>query len=151
MRHTREEFVRFLKLRLAVLAATTVIVATGLLGLIDLLSTTTVDTAPVYVHVTAGATVFPVTVFALEYRGIETVDAVRLGAVAAVASVLLFLLLSEGAGRMTDGSLGFGAPTLFYVVTVSLVASTVFVAWLDRVYLDVPSAHRGTRSRDGRE
>jgi hypothetical protein len=147
-----EEFIGFLKVRFSLLVATAFVTALGLLGVIDLLSTTAVDAVPVYVHITLAATVFPVAVFALEYRGVETVDAVRLGAGAGVGAIFLLLVLSEGAGRMTDGVLELGVPTLFYVVTLSIVSSTVFVAWLNRVYLDVPAAHRPSgRRRDRRE
>ncbi|MCX2818130.1 hypothetical protein EGH25_02010 [Haladaptatus sp. F3-133] len=146
-----EDLVRFLKLRLGLLIATTFVTALGLLGIIDLLSTTAIDAVPVYVHITVAATVFPLAVFALEYRGVETVDAVRLGAGAGVGAIFLLLILSEGAGRVTDGVLELGVPTIFYVVTLSIVASTVFVAWINRVYLDVPAPRRTPSGRDRRE
>ncbi|MFP4174688.1 MAG: hypothetical protein ACLFSW_02790 [Halobacteriales archaeon] len=146
------DFVRFLKVRLAILGATAVVTATSLLGVIDLFTTASVDALPVYVHVTVAVAVFPVVVFALEYRGFETVDAVGFGAGVGVAAVLLFLLLSEGMGRIFGGVFELGVPTVFYVATVSVVASTVFVAWVDRVYLGVPAAHRqNPRRRDRRE
>jgi len=80
VRDENPRFTEFLKVRLALLVGSAAVIATGTLGLVDLLSTTSIDAVPVYVHVTVGAAVFPVTVFVLEYRGMETVDAVQSGA-----------------------------------------------------------------------
>jgi hypothetical protein len=148
---TNPDFVDFLKTRLGLLAVTAVVIATGLLGLIDLLSTTAIDALPVYVHITVGATVFPVAVFGLEYRGLATVDAVRLGAGTGVSAIFVLLLLSEGAGRMTNGFLEIGVPILFYVATVSIIAATVLVSWVNRVYLDVSAPRRRSSGRKRRE
>lgn len=142
---TTDDLIRFLKTRVSLLAAATALVAAVIFGVIDVLSTTSVDAIPVYVHITAGAAVFPAAVFALQYRGVETVDAVRLGAGAAVVALLLLLLVSEGAGRAADGFGSLGVPAVFYVFTLSLIVSTVAVAWIDRVYLDVPASNRARR------
>lgn len=143
-----DELISFLKMRVGLLAATTALVAAVIFGVIDVLSTTSVDAVPVYVHVTAGAAVFPAAVFTLQYRGVETVDAVRLGAGAAVVTLFMFLLVSEGAGRAADGFGSLGAPAVFYVLTFSLIVSTVGVAWIDRVYLDVSASDRARRRTD---
>ncbi len=142
--------VEFLKVRLILLVGSAFIIATSLLGLIDLLSTTSIDAVPVYVHVTVGALVFPVTAFVLEYRGVEISEAVRAGAFAGGVSVVVLLLLTEGAGRMTNGVLELGVSTLFYVATVSLISSTVFVIWFGRKYLDVSARRRGHGRRSPR-
>jgi hypothetical protein len=148
VRDTEPQFIRFLKLRFGLLGATAAVIGLGMLGLIDLFSTTSIDAVPVYVHVTVGAIVFPLGVFAFEYRGVELADAVRLGAGAGVTAIFFLLLLSEGAGRMTNGVLELGLPTLFYVVSVSLISSTVIVTWFNRVYLQVSVPRRRTPRRE---
>ncbi len=148
MRDENPRFTEFLKVRLALLIGSAAVIATGTLGLVDLLSTTSIDAVPVYVHVTVGAAVFPVTVFVLEYRGMETVDAVQSGAGAGVAAIFFLLLISEGAGRMTNGVLELGVATLFYIASVSLISATVIVVWVGRTYLDVPASRRRVPRRD---
>jgi hypothetical protein len=148
---TEKRLLRFLKMRMALLGMTSAVIAIGILGLVDLLSTAAVDALPVYVHITVGAIVFPVTVFLFDYHGAETLDAVRFGAVGGVGSVILLLFISEGAGSMISGSAGISVPVLFYVATVSIVASTVIVVWVDRVYLDVPSGRSARSSVLGRK
>ncbi|MDZ7689415.1 MAG: hypothetical protein U5J64_12030 [Halobacteriales archaeon] len=145
-----DRLVEFLKVRLTLLVGSAFFIATFLLGLVDLLSTTSIDAVPIYVHATVGAVVFPVSVFVLEYRGFEMKDAVQTGTGAGAVVVVVLLLLTEGAGRMTNEPFGLGASTLFYVITVSLVSSTLIVIWVGRNYLDVPASERGRHGRRGR-
>ena len=143
-----DRLVEFLKVRLILLVGSAFVIATGTLGLVDLISTTSVDAVPLYVHVTVGAFVFPVSAFFLEYRGFEMSRAVQIGVGAGFAVLFVLLLLTEGAGRMTNEPLGLGASTFFYVITVSLVSSTLIVIWVGRNYLDVRSS-RSERGHKG--
>ena len=143
--------VEFLKVRLTLLVGSAFFIATFLLGLVDLLSTSSVNAVPIYVHATVGAVVFPVSVFVLEYRGFDMIDAVRIGTGAGAVVIFVLLLLTEGAGRMTNGILELGVSTVFYVATVSLISSTVIVIWVGRNYLEVPASERRGRGRGGRK
>ena len=142
--------VEFLKVRLILLVGSAFIIATGTLGLVDLISTASVDAVPLYVHITVGALVFPASAFVLEYRGFEMDKAIQIGVGAGFTVLFVLLLLTEGAGRMTNDPLGLGASTFFYVIAVSLVSSTLIVIWVGRNYLDVRSSKkrdRGSRRR----
>lgn len=138
----------FLKIRMGVLGAAAAVICLGTLGLVDILATTSVDAIPLYVHVTLGAAVFPVSVFLLEYRGEEMVDAAIVSAGAIVVGVFFLLLFTEGAGRIVGGLFGLGSATVFYALSVSLVSSTVIVMWLGRSNLDAlaPGRDRGRRT-----
>ena len=143
--------VEFLKVRLILLVGSAFIIATGTLGLVDLISTASVDAVPIYVHITVGALVFPASAFVLEYRGFEMDKAIQIGVGAGFAVLFVLLLLTEGAGRMTNDPLGLGASTFFYVIAVSLVSSTLIVIWVGRNYLDVRSSKKRDRGRRRRK
>ena len=144
-----DRLVEFLKVRLVLLVGSAFVIATGTLGFVDLLTTASVDAVPIYVHVTVGAVVFPVSAFVLEYRGFEITEAVQAGVGVCFVVLLVLLLITEGAGRMTNGLLELGVSTVFYVVTISLVSSTLIVIWVGRNYLGVPASNRrgGGRAR----
>lgn len=144
-----DRLAEFLKVRLILLVGSAFVIATGTLGLVDLLSTASVDAIPLYVHVTVGALVFPTSAFLLEYRGFEMSKAVQAGVGAGFVVLFVLLLLTEGAGRMTNDPLGLGASTFFYIIAVSLISSTLIVIWVGRNYLDVRSSGR-ERGRGGR-
>lgn len=134
---TREKHLTdFLKIRMGVLGVAAAVICLGTLGLVDILATTTVDAVPVYVHITLGAVVFPISVFLLEYRGEEMVDAAVVSAAGIVVGLFFLLLFTEGAGRIVGGLFGLGSATVFYTFSVSLVSSTVIVMWLGRNHLD---------------
>jgi hypothetical protein len=144
-----DRLVEFLKVRLVLLVGSAFVIATGTLGLVDLLSTASVDAVPLYVHITVGAVVFPVSAFVLEYRGFEITRALQFGVGAGFVVLLVVLLITEGAGRMTNGLLELGVSTVFYVATISIVSSTLIVIWVGRNYLGVPASNgrRGGRTR----
>ncbi len=122
----------FLKLRLGLVAVLAAVIAVGILGLVSVLKTASIHTVPLYVHLTVGAVVFPVVLFGAEYQGVRDVDALKYGLFAAVGSFFFVVLLSEGWGELAGGLLELEAATVFYVVSVSLVAATLIVFRLQR-------------------
>lgn len=125
----KDEFIEYLKVRMAVVASVALVVTTGTLGLIDLLTTVSVDALPLYLHAGVGAAVFPVSVFLLEYRGLGVRDALKGGFVATFTLVFFVVLLSEGASILLTGLLDMSASTFFYSASVGLVSATVIVMW----------------------
>ena len=145
---TRDDHLtEFLKLRMGFLGAAAGVICLGTIGLVDILATASVDAVPLYVHMTLGAAVFPVSVFLLEYHGEDTVDAAVVSAGAILAGVFFLLLFTEGAGRVVGGLFGLGYATVFYSLSVSIVSSTGIVMWLGRKHFDAlaPGNERGSR------
>ncbi len=126
------ELHRFLKLRLGLVAVLSALIAVGILGLISVLKTASIHTVPLYVHLTVGAVVFPLVVFAAEYQGSRGVDALKYGFVAAFGAFFFVVLLSEGWGELAGGLMELEASTIFYVFSVSLVAATLIVYRVQR-------------------
>jgi hypothetical protein len=143
-----EHLTDFLKVRMGVLGAAAAVICLGTIGLVDILATTSVDAVPLYVHITLGAVVFPVSVFLLEYRGEEVVDAAIVSAGAIVVALFFLLLFTEGAGRIVGGLFGLGSATVFYALSVSLISSTVIVMWLGRTRLDVLKPEKAGRRKE---
>jgi hypothetical protein len=122
----------YLKVRLALVAALAVVVTTGVIGLIDVVTSVSVDAMPLYVHVAIGASVFPVTYFLLEYRDIEEELAIKVGLSVAFTAVVGVGLLAEGTDRLITDLGAIGAPTLFYATSIGLIAATLAVTWVQR-------------------
>jgi len=141
----------FLKVRMGVLGAAAAVTCLGTLGLVDILATTSVDAIPLYVHITLGAAVFPVSVFLLEYRGEDMVDAAIVSAGGIVVGTFFLLLFTEGAGRIVGGLFGLGSATVFYTLSVSLISSTVIVMWLGRNHLDALSPGKESGQAQGQK
>ncbi len=138
----------FLKMRMGVLGAAAAVICLGTIGLVDILATASVDAVPLYVHITLGAAVFPVSVFLLEYRGVDIVDAAIVSAGGIVIALFFLLLFTEGAGRIVGGLFGLGSATVFYALSVSLISSTVIVMWLGHTHLDVLKPENAGRRKD---
>lgn len=143
-----EHLTDFLKVRMGVLGAAAAVICLGTIGLVDILATASVDAVPLYVHITLGAVVFPVSVFLLEYRGEEVVDAAIVSAGVIVVALFFLLLFTEGAGRIVGGLFGLGSATVFYALSVSLISSTVIVMWLGRTHLDVLKPENAGRRKE---
>lgn len=143
-----EHLTDFLKVRMGVLGAAAAVICLGTIGLVDILATTSVDAVPLYVHITLGAAVFPVSVFLLEYRGEDMVDAAIVSTGGIVVALFFLLLFTEGAGRIVGGLFGLGFATVFYAFSVSLISSTVIVMWLGRTHLDVLKPEKVGRRKE---
>ncbi|MDY6779227.1 MAG: hypothetical protein SV760_01495 [Halobacteria archaeon] len=140
----QEEFKDYIKLRLGLVATVAVVVATGIIGLINLISTASIDAFPLYLHAGLGAIVFPFSVFVLEYRGMKGIEALKSGFSVAFGSVFFVVLLSEGGDRIVNQFFQISPPTLFYAVSIALISATVAVMWAQRNYL--PKASKPTET-----
>lgn len=142
----KDEFIRYLKVRMAVMASIALVVTTGTLGLIDLLTTLSINALPLYLYAGVGAAAFPISVFLLEYRGLTVRDALTGGFATTFTLVFFVLLLSEGANKLLTGLLEMSASTFFYSVSVGLISATVIVMWfVDNYSAELPS-QTGTRA-----
>lgn len=140
----------FLKLRLGLVAALAAVIAVGLLGLVSVVKTASIHTVPMYVHLTVGAVVFPVVLFGAEYGGVRDVDALKYALISSVGSFFFVVLLSEGWGQLAGGLMELDASTVFYVASVSLVASTLIVFRLQRATVGRPPTGGSTGTQMNR-
>jgi len=135
----------FVNVRLALVVALALGIATSVLGLINIFATLSLNAFPFYVYVVAGALTFPLSVFAFEYIGLEWMEAVQLGSGFSAVALLGFLLISEGVAKMANGLFDLGVATLFYVFAGSIVASTLLIVFAERLYFEAGRV-RQTRS-----
>lgn len=147
-----DEIATYLKVRLGLVAALAIVVTTGVIGLIDVVTTVSIDAMPLYVHVAVGSSVFPLTYFLLEYRDIREQLALKVGLSVAFVAVVGVGLLAEGADLLMTDIGGIGAPTLFYATSIGLIGATVAVTWVQRnVVAPLAEATHGgaVTARDG--
>lgn len=126
----------FVNVRLALVVILAAGIATSILGVINIFATLSLNAFPFYVYAIGGALAFPLSVFAFEYLGLEWMEAVQLGSGFSAVALFGFLLLSEGVAKMANGLFDLGVPTLFYVFSGSIVASTLLIVFAERVYLE---------------
>ncbi|MFB6284029.1 MAG: hypothetical protein ABEK59_08890 [Halobacteria archaeon] len=128
----RQGFADYLKTRLGLVIAVSLVVSTATLGFIDILGATGIDALPVYVYAVIGAVAFPLSVFFVDYKGYDIQLALKVGIVAAFVVAAFIAMLLEGSERVVNDLAIMDPSLVIYTVSVAVVSSTVMVIWVNR-------------------